>query len=138
MEAVGAVSVVLGIVDISVKVIRATQAYVQSAKRAPQATEQLTRELSAVFRLGEELLNLEKQGVQLSRDVVKICESCQMTLESMLTTIQDKSKSSGQAKLINFRQRLKWPFKEQKILEWIAELERYKSTFSLELQMQSM
>jgi hypothetical protein len=63
-------------------------------------------------------------------------DECKEQLE-ILYSYLEKGKSKRR-RLKNFGRRLKWPMKVQDTTEWILRMERFKGTFSLALQTESL
>lgn len=139
-EAFGIFSGVCGVMQL---VGNATYDYLQAVKDAPETAERLTQELKMISRILQQLLDLVKDGVALSSEVMAAGHDCDKHLRLMLKEMEGytscKKLIPGKSgAFLSFGLRLKWPLKEKKIQEWLVQLERYKSTFDLELQSHSL
>ena len=136
-EAFGIFSGVCGVMQL---VGNASYDYFQAVKEAPETVERLTQELKTISRLLEQVFDLLNKGVILGQEIIAAGKDCERNLRSMLTEMEKhaNNKKPGRSSLRSFARRLKWPMKEKKIMEWLVQLERFKSTLDLELQKHSL
>ena len=132
MDPVSAFGVAAGVVqfaDLAANVYMTLFTYFRSVKQAPKRSEELQKEALSVSNVIDHLKSIlettNTETVNLSASLKDTLSECSQTLTEMNNQVAVKESEWGK--------RLKWPFTEKENLEYLSKLERYKSTFSLEL-----
>src|SRR5271163_1811763 len=110
-------------------VFKALYEYYQNVKKAPEKSQELQDELYAISHVARNLKTLlSKTGERGGEKVVG--DETVIQFEKMLNEIEEKiTLPEGTVTL----QRLKWPFSQKENAEYIARIERFKTTLNLAL-----
>jgi hypothetical protein len=131
------------ICQIAGNVIQLGIVYIQSTIDLPAEVKVLVSELALLSGVLNSLcsnLQGEKYGsiVHINPDRLEgPIQECKDQLEKLYEFLVKHQGSTG-SKLKNLERALKWPMEKQETMDWIARLERYKSTFSLALQQEAL
>jgi hypothetical protein len=125
--ALGLVVNVAGLADITFRVFTEIYEYFRAVKSAPTKSLELQHELFALFDIAHNMKNLLSKTSARDGNVIpnELVSQFRRVLEEM----------EGKIKLPegNVKQRMKWPFTMKENLEYIARLERFKTTFTCAL-----
>ncbi|KAF8454887.1 hypothetical protein BGX38DRAFT_1267506 [Terfezia claveryi] len=140
ISAIGLAASVGSIIQLTGQVATMFSDYVSAVKGAGESVDRLKQELTAVLEVLKEISDLTIHGVTLNPAVMASLTECENTLQQMLEKItQFKLKPKQNAVTsLSIRQKIKWPFREKRILGWIEILEVHKTTISLHLQQQTL
>lgn len=127
---------IAGLLTTADLVFRRTLHYVQAVKGAGGEISALSREVADLFGVLKNLETVAAESAQLNQgDSVAQWHhvaACQHTLEKVALILK-KQDPTGDIRLPeSTMRRLKWPFTKPATLELIAEIERHKSTLTLE------
>lgn len=137
MEAVGAAASIVGLLEISLKVLSLTVEYSTQVKSAKEDISRFRLELEAFIQAVRSLHELS-QNPEASKLVTfnSIARSgsiqqCELDLKNLQTKLKP---SKGDRAMSRYGVRaLKWPFESKELHNLLVALERYKSTFSTAL-----
>ena len=132
MDPVSAFGVATGVAqfaDLAANVYMSLFKYFRSVKQAPKLSEELKKEALSVSNVVDHLKSLLETR---NTETVNISASSKETLTEFSQTLTDMNNQVA-VKESEWGKRLKWPFTEKENQEYLSKLERYKSTFSLEL-----
>jgi hypothetical protein len=123
-EAVGLAGSIAGLANIALSIVSSLYKYGVDVKSAPTQSEQLRKELSelqTLCQIVEGNVGVTKDGLpEMLEGQIK---EFRRTLEAMLIRAA-REKTAG-------LRRLKWPFDKAENAEYIARIERFKSTLHL-------
>ncbi|MCJ1422935.1 hypothetical protein MMC29_000815 [Sticta canariensis] len=137
MEAVAAAASIVGVLEISLKVLSLTVEYSTQVKSAKEDISRFRLELEAFIQVVRSLHELS-QNPEASKLVTfnSIARSgsiqqCELDLKNLQTKLKP---SKGERAMSRYGVRaLKWPFESKELHNLLVALERYKSTFSTAL-----
>lgn len=123
-EALGLAGSIAGLASLSLSVVSALYKYYGDVKSAPAQSEQLRKELSelqTICKIVEDSVSVTTKGLPQALD---------SQVKEFKTTLETMLKCAAREKTASFR-RLKWPFDKAENAEYIAKIERFKSTLHL-------
>jgi len=138
-------SIALGgitICKVAGKIIQFGIAYGQAVGAVPEEVELLVSEitlLNGVFVALCSSLEARKRGTTataIGDSLTETVRECHCKLEELYAFLVKQQDASG-SRLRKLGRTLKWPLREQDTRDWIARMERYKSTFSLAMQQEN-
>jgi predicted RNase H-like nuclease (RuvC/YqgF family) len=134
-EALGVASSVIAVVDLSAKVFSLCLQYSREVKNAKDDIEKLSKEVATFQATARELQTLVEgpRGKELkaSQQLTSAIKDGRLRLEELERQLQ---RSSCRKSMSRFGLRaLKWPFESKEIKGTIEDLERYRGTISLAL-----
>jgi hypothetical protein len=130
-EAVGLAASIASLASLALSIVSALCKYGSDFKSAPVHSEQLRKELGDL----RSLCDLVEQNVKVATTGLPECLDAQVA--GFKTTLEDMLKRAGAERTIGLR-RLKWPFDKAGNVEYIAKIERFKSTLHLILNIEQM
>lgn len=122
---VGLAASVVQLADLVFEVFSNLHKYYRDIKSAPANSEQLRRELDTMV----DLLALLQESLDKNLGD-RLGASFDSELNQFQSTIQTMLERTTPDRTIGI-QRLKWPFKKEENIRYIARIERIKSSFSL-------
>jgi len=123
VSAVGLVSAVASLADAVISVFKRLSQYSLDVKSAPRHSEELRKEVDALFKLLPDIRDAIDAGIDERKkdDLRSEIRQLEATLRSLL----------GRTSKVKGIKRLNWPFKETENARYISRIERFKSTFGL-------
>jgi len=130
-EALGVVGSIAGLASLALSIVSALYKYGGDVKSAPAQSEQLRKELSELQTIS-----------QIVEDSVKVTtkglpEALEGQVKEFKTTLETMLKRAAREKTGGLR-KLKWPFDKTENAEYIAKIERFKSTLHLIMNVDQM
>jgi hypothetical protein len=140
MDGLSGAASVIAVVDLSAKIASRCFQYSVAVKNAKEDIGRLQGEVS---RIGDVLWGAKKllEGPEEMRLLTfqKISDSlkgCYVQLEKLNKRLEPSNTHKAMSRL--GLRALKWPFTSKEVEKIVADLERYKQTFSLALQVDQM
>lgn len=138
-EVLGVADSVKGLVAIADAIVRKGFRYMKDVRGAENSVEKLVEEvknLSGVLHsLNNVVERLEEDGGDVDPSTqIHYIESCYKTLKD----IQDLFDEAVPAAPLSRRDKLKWPLKQARTQELLAEIGRHKSTMTLAMSAREM
>jgi hypothetical protein len=125
VTAIGLVASIGQLASLAVQVFTNLHKYYRDFEQAPKRSRQLRRELDRTFVLVTEVQStFEANPCELLRP------SLESEVEEFKEVLQEMLNRASPQNIKGLR-RLKWPFREAENDEFIARIERFKSSFSL-------
>lgn len=136
MEAIGAASAIIAVLQITGTVIRVSTEYIRSAKNATKAAERLRKELRDFRGVLEELedhaeSNRASGGHTAEMRFLKTVEEPLFECKAMLQKIERKLDAGSESNRI--KNALLWPFREKEVEKHVMALRGFKESFNLAL-----
>src|SRR5277367_2310793 len=128
-EALGIAGSIAGLARLAISIVSALYKYSVDLKSAPEHSEQLRKELGdlqTLCKIVEENVKVTTKGLPESLDI---------QVAGFKAVLEDMLKRATQGKTSGFR-RFKWPFDKAENMEYIAKIERFKSTLILILNIE--
>jgi hypothetical protein len=132
MEAVGAASSVIAVIELSAKIAKICLKYSIAVKNAQDDILRLQREVEILQDVLEKANQL-RDGQTRQKVPASLLKECLYELQQLETQLEP---SKGRKTMRKFGIRaLKWPFKSEETDKIIQRLERYKTSVSLTLHL---
>src|SRR5436309_2245686 len=133
MDGLSGAASVIAVIDLSAKIVSRCFQYSVAVKNAKEDIGSLQREVS---RIGDVLEGAKKllegsKGMRLltSQKLSDSLKGCSVQLEELNRRLEPSNTRKAMSRL--GVRALKWPFTSKEVEKIIADLERYKQTFSL-------
>ncbi|KAL5614412.1 uncharacterized protein BROUX77_000249 [Berkeleyomyces rouxiae] len=136
IETLGVAVNILSVIDLSLKVGSLCMKYAKDVKDAKDDINRLYEEVNNLHRVSKQVETLvaspKGQRLQSSRELDNVLKSSGTKLSGLKQKLEPKSTQKALSR-IGLRA-LKWPFKRGEIESSIQEIQRYRETVSLALQ----
>lgn len=135
MDGVSAAASVLALIEISLKVVSVCADYYSNVQNAKNDIDRVRLEIEAFLDVLRSLHKLAQNpknaDIFASKSLSDSIEQCRLDLQKLQSKL-DLGKGRKTMSRLGIRA-LKWPFESKDIQQVMGALERYKSTFSLNL-----
>jgi hypothetical protein len=132
----------LTLAQITAKLVVVGHVYCKAVGGQREEVQGLIRELEllrGVLTMVKNILESDEKGTKESGGIDYLKQPFQECITQLERLHEVLAKQlSGATRLLRFGRKLKWPLKEGETKEWIAQVERYKNTFLLALQVNGM
>jgi hypothetical protein len=136
MEAVGATSSIIAIVDLSVKVIKLCSDYYQAVSGARDSITLLDRHIKSLevtlHHAQNVVGNSETSSLPASHNLIDQLQQCQAELQGLLVRLEPNLDRKAMRRF--GARALKWPFRSGEIEAITSNLERYQNSVMRGLQ----
>ena len=134
MEAIGAASAIMSLVEVTAEVLEAGYKYIRKVVKAPSEIKSLLGEVAGIYSLLDEIQNLHDDSTSVDQALTSLVrnghlQACEESLNEAKQTIEKCTRVDGES-MKNMGKRLAYPFKEDKILDLLAKLERNRKRLS--------
>ena len=138
-------SIVLGgiaICECASKIISLGISYGQSVNGLPVEVQALISEIRLLKSVLGSLCSTLQSEQSLEEeftisDILRITiKECEQQLEELYENLVKPQGTSGKLRALG--RALKWPMKEQETKDWLARMERYKTTISMAMQQEEL
>jgi len=123
-EAVGLAGSIAGLASIALSIVSSLYKYGGDVKSAPARSEELRTELSEL----QTLCKIVEDNVRVTKDGLP--EALEGQIKEFRRTLEAMLIRAAREKTAGLR-RLKWPFDKAENAEYVARIERFKSTLHL-------
>ena len=139
MDGLSGAASVIAVIDISAKVASICFQYSVEVKHAKDDIERLHRkinEVKDVLKRLQQLLKQDESRLSTTRTLLDPLQRCFQELNDLEGKLKAKLEPSlGRKAMQRFGMRaLKWPFTSKEVEKAVQDLENYRNTFSLALQ----
>ncbi|KAL4992684.1 NACHT and WD40 domain protein [Aspergillus falconensis] len=145
MDPLSAAASVIAVLQLTQAVVQVCGKYIKEVKHAQEEIASLQREVTSLTSVLEKLFELlnspDDKTLSTSLALAQDANHCLSVLASLQEKIdpgkQNVSRRQKAMRILS-RQKLEWPLKREEVDKAIKDLERYKSSFTLALQIDQM